>query len=297
MPPLPTSRKILVTGATGKQGGAVIEALIASKAPFQILALTRNASKAQSLASKPNVTVVEGDILNPTAIFEANKPIYGVLSVTVPGKEGAEEAQAKPLIDESIKNGVEHFVFTSVERGGNENSEKNPTNVAHFASKHRIEEYLKENSGNGSKMSYTILRPVAFMDNLSPGFYGKAFASMWGGLGDTPLQLISVHDIGLFGARAFTDPSFKNREIGLAGDELTLSQAQKVFKDTLGQDLPETYGFVGSGIKYMVSEVGTMFKWFKDVGYGVDIQALRKEEPRLQNLSTWLKESSKFPKE
>jgi hypothetical protein len=135
------------------------------------------------------------------------------------------------------------------------------------------------------------------MDNFNPGFFGKAFASMLGGLGNKPLQFISVHDIGLFGARAFTDPSFKNRAIGLAGDELTLSQAQKVFKDTLGQDLPETYGFVGSGIKYMVSEVGTMFKWFKDVGYGVDIQALRKEEPRLQNLSTWLKESSKFPKE
>ncbi|KAE9370730.1 putative NmrA-like family domain-containing protein 1 [Stipitochalara longipes BDJ] len=296
MPPVPSTRKILITGATGKQGGAVIEALIASKAPFQILALTRNASKAQSLASKPNVTVIEGDITNPASIFEANKPIYGVLSVT-PGKEGAEEAQAKPLIDESIKNGVEHFVFNSVERGGSDSSEKNPTNIPHFASKHRIEEYLKEKSGNGSKMSYTILRPVAFLDNLNPGFFGKAFASMWGGMGDKPLQLISVHDIGLFGAKAFTDPSYKNRAVGLAGDELTLAQAKKVFKDTMGQDLPETYGFVGSGIKYMVAEVGTMFKWFQDVGYGVDIPSLRKEEPRLQDLSKWLRESSKFPKE
>jgi uncharacterized protein YbjT (DUF2867 family) len=275
MPPVPNARKILVTGATGKQGGAVLEALIASKAPFQILALTRDASKAQSLASKPNVTIVQGDITNPASIFEANKPIYGVLCVTVPGKHGAEEAQAKPLIDESIKNGVEHFVFTSVDRG--DKSETNPTNIEHFASKHRIEEYLKEKSGNGNKMSYTILRPVAFMDNFNPSFFGKAFAGMIGGLGNKPLQLISVHDIGLFGARAFTDPSFKNRAIGLAGDELTLTQAKKVFKDTMGSDLPETYGFVGSGIKWMVKEVGTMFNWFQDEGYGVDIQALRKE--------------------
>lgn len=220
-----------------------------------------------------------------------------MLSVTVPSKPGDEEAQAKPLIDESIKNGVEHFVFNSVERGGPEKSEKNPTNVEHFASKHRIEEYLKERSGNGSKMSYTILRPVAFMENLNPGFFGKAFASMWSGLGDKPLQLISVHDIGLFGARAFTDPSYKNRAIGLAGDELTLAQGKKVFKDTMGFELPETYGFVGSGIVWMVKEVGTMFNWFKNEGYEVDIQALRKEEPRLQDLSKWLKESSKFPKE
>jgi uncharacterized protein YbjT (DUF2867 family) len=293
-----STKKVLITGATGKQGGAVIEALLASKAPFQILALTRDASKAQSLASKENVIVIEGDVTNPTSIFEANKPIYGVFCVTVPGKEGAEEAQAKPLIDESVKNGVEQFVFSSLDRGGPGKSEKNPTNIAHFASKHRIEEYLKEKSGNGSKMSYTILRPVAFMDNLNPtSFFGKGFASLWAGLGDKPLQLISVRDTGLFGARAFTDPSFRGRAIGLAGDELTLAQGKKVFKDTMGYDLPETFGFVGAGIKFMVKEVGTMFNWFRDEGYAVNIPELRKEEPRLQDFSKWLKESSKFTKQ
>lgn len=121
------TKKVLITGATGKQGGAVLEALIASKAPFLILALTRDASKAQALASKLNVTVIEGDVTNPASILEANKPIYGVFCVMVPGrKEGAEEAQAKPLIDELIKNGVEHFVFSSLDRGGPDRSEENP---------------------------------------------------------------------------------------------------------------------------------------------------------------------------
>lgn len=202
-----------------------------------------------------------------------------------------------PLIDESLKNGVEHFVFTSVERGGTDRSETNPTNVPHFIAKHRIEEYLKEKSDNGSKMSYTILRPVAFMDNMNPGFLGKAFASLWSTLGDKPLQLVSVRDIGLFGARAFTDPSYKNRAIGMAGDELTLAQGKKVFKETMDFDMPETYGFVGAAIRWMIAEVGLMFRFFEDEGYAVDIQALRKEEPRLQDLSKWLKESSKFPKE
>ena len=196
-----------------------------------------------------------------------------------------------------MKNDVEHFVFASVDRGGNTKSETNPTNIPHFAAKHRIEEYLKLKSSNGGKMSYTILRPVAFMDNLNPSFYGKAFASMWGGVGDKPLQLVSTRDIGVFAARAFTDPTYKNRAIGLAGDELNLSQGKRVFKETMGSDLPETYGFLGAGIKYMVKEVGTMFDWFKDEGYGVNIPELKKEEPKLQNLSEWLKESSKFPKQ
>jgi len=294
-----TSKNILVTGATGKQGGAVIDALLESKGQFQILALTRNASsaKAQSLASRPNITVVVGNPAKPAPIFDAHKSIYGVFSVTmVGGKEGQEEAQAYQLIDESVKNGVEHFVFTSVDRGGPGRSEQNITNIPHFASKHRIEEYLKEKTKDG-KMKWTLLRPVAFMDNLTPDFMGKGFTSMWAGVGNKPLQLVSCRDIGLFAARAFNNPSaYTNKAVSLAGDELTFEQGKKVFKDTLGYNIPETYSFVGSAIKWSSKEMGTMFKWFGEEGYGANIPELRKEEPRLQNLSQWLKESSGFQK-
>jgi len=293
-------RKLLIVGATGKQGGAVIDSLLAKSAPFEILALTRNASssKAQSLTSKSNIKIVEGDASSPASIFEANTPIYGVFCVTTPGKGDAEEMQAKPLIDEAIKNGVEHFVFSSVDRGGEEKSNTNPTNIHHFITKHNVEVYLKEQiAATHSKMQWTILRPVAFMDNLTPDFMGKGFASMWYGVGDKPLQLISVHDIGVFGARAFMDlNAYKGRAISLAGDELNFAQGKKVFQETEGYPMPETFGFVGSGIKWAVAEVGTMFNWFKDVGYGADIAALRKEEPKLQDFATWLKDSSKFEK-
>jgi len=206
------TKKLLITGATGKQGGAVIDALLASSTKFQILALTRdaNSTAAKALAAKPNVTIVEGDATIPAPYFDAHRPIHGVFLVTSfgMGKEGMEEAQAEPIIDDSIKNGVEHLVFTSVDRGGPEVSEQTPTHISHFASKHRIEVQLKEKiAAAGSKMQWTILRPVGFMDNLVPGFMGKIFSSMWGGVGDKPLQLISVHDIGVFGAKAFENPA------------------------------------------------------------------------------------------
>jgi len=228
------TKRLLITGATGSQGGAVIDALLANFPTFQILALTRNKSsaKAQSLASKPNVTVIEGDSTSPASIFEAHKPIHGVFLVTAfaPGKENMEEAQAHPMIDAAIKNEVEQFVFSSVDRGGAKKSEDNPTNVGHFASKHRIEKYLKErNDAAHSKMKTTILRPVAFMDNLTPDFMGKGFASVWKGIGEKPLQLISVHDIGVFAARAFADPqAYNGRAISLAGDSLNFDQGKKV---------------------------------------------------------------------
>lgn len=296
-------QKLLITGATGQQGGAVIDALLANSWPGQILALTRNvnSSRAKALAAKPNVTVVHGNPASPAAIFSANKGIDGVFLVTAftygVGKENREEVQAVPMIAEALKAGVKHIVFASIDRGGSGRTEENPTNVPHFSSKHRIEILLKEMTA-GTQMGWTFLRPVVFMDNLTPDFTGKLFTSMWRGLGDNPLQLISTHDIGLFATRVFTDPdAYKGVAISLAGDELTFAQAEQVFKEILGFDIPVTFAIVGSGMKYMLKEMGTMFAWFAVEGFGADIPALRKEEPRLQDLRTWLKESSNFKRQ
>jgi uncharacterized protein YbjT (DUF2867 family) len=90
------TKKVLIMGATGKQGGAAIEALLKSSTNFQILALTRNASSpsAQRLASNPKITVVEGDASSPLPIFEAHKSIYGVFCMTTMGKISEEDQDA-----------------------------------------------------------------------------------------------------------------------------------------------------------------------------------------------------------
>jgi uncharacterized protein YbjT (DUF2867 family) len=73
-----------------------------------------------------------------------------------------EEAQGKALVDASIANGVEYFVYSSVDRGGDEESWENPTSIPHFAAKHRIELHLRETAAD--KMMWTILRPTVFME-------------------------------------------------------------------------------------------------------------------------------------
>ncbi|KAJ2971275.1 hypothetical protein NUW58_g9462 [Xylaria curta] len=144
-------RKILVVGATGQQGSALLSELshlaTTSSGTFpnlKTLALTRKASSqnAQSLVQKYgktlNLELVEGNTQNPEPIFAAHKDIDTVFSYTTMPVEG-EEAQAKPLITASAKHGVKHFVFSSVERGGDERSWSNPTDVPHFQTKHNSE--------------------------------------------------------------------------------------------------------------------------------------------------------------
>ncbi|WWC89421.1 uncharacterized protein L201_004345 [Kwoniella dendrophila CBS 6074] len=183
------SRSILVTGATGKQGGALIEHLISKSNDFTILAVTRDAKSpsANRLSSKsPSIKLVQGDLEYPIELFKAakevspNQKIWGVFSVQAVNFKGGkiedapEVKQGISLVDESLKNNVEQFVYSSVDRGGSEKSWNNPTNVPHFATKNMIEQHLKK-STIGSSMKWSILRPVIFMDNLEPGFQSKVF--------------------------------------------------------------------------------------------------------------------------
>lgn len=299
-----TPRRFLIVGATGKQGGAVVAALLDERAnltsneQFDILCLTRDAHspKARSLESKPGVALIQGDLFHAATLFENAGPLDGVFCVTAPGRLGDEERQATALIDASVAHGVPHIVFTSVDRGGEGLSEKTPTRIPHFASKHRVEEYLKKKaSENDGKFTWTILRPVAFMDNLTPDFMGKGFASLWAQVGEKPLQLVSTKDIGKFGAEALLQPQvYKDQAVGLAGDELNFEQASKIFKEEMGYDLPRTFGFIACAIKFAMSDMGTMFEWFKTDGYGVDIQKLRLRNPEIQDFRAWLKEKSGF---
>lgn len=207
-----------------------------------------------------------------------------------------EEIQGKGLIDESIKANVKFFVYTSVDRGGDKRSYENPTNIPHFKSKHNIEQHLLAKTKNG-EMQWTILRPVAFLENYGPGFFGKAMSAMWKSVGDKPLQHISVRDIGFFAKEAFLNPDENNgKAISLAGDELTYEKANKIFRREMGYELPITYRAVGWLMQALVKELGTMFAWFKEEGYGADIEDLRKKNPKLIDWETYIVKYSGYPK-
>ncbi|KAH8893650.1 NmrA-like family protein [Thozetella sp. PMI_491] len=299
------SRAVLICGATGKQGGSVIRHLLQQQANYEILAVTRDAkapSATRLLKLSPKIKLVQGNLAEPAEIFKTAKglsqsPIWGVFSVqaAIGSSGGGELGQGKGLVDAAIAAGAKHFVYTSVDRHG-EASIDNPTNIPHFIKKHQIEHHLIDRSKN-TGMDWTILRPVAFMENFTDNFFGRVFATSWKmALKGKPLQLVAVSDIGFFAAHALLNPDeFKGRALSLAGDELTIEQMGRIFKDTTGSDLKWTYSFICSLLMWAMKDFGLMFKWFHDVGYAANISELKKIHPGLKDFETWLKTESQFP--
>lgn len=300
-------KTILVTGATGNQGSGVIEALLAAnendnKPPIKILAVTRDraSSRAQVLAANPNVSIIEGDLADPDAIFDQatvhGKLVWGVFGVQINSPE--EETQGKALVTSAVARGVQHFVYASGDRGGPEKSETDPTFVKNFAAKFSIEKHLQKLATTSPQgMTYTILRPVTFFENMTADIHGKGFARMWEQIGSRkPLQLISTRDIGFFAAQAFLYPdNHHNVAMTLVGDELTQPEAEVIFRELAGYSMPMVPCPVGSAVKFFKKDtVGDMFRWFEENGYGGNVAQCRKRFPGLMDYRTWLVERSPF---
>lgn len=302
---MPSLRKLVVTGATGKQGGALIAALQSQSSPaFTIYAVTRDTTSpsAQRLANQANVEVIRGDFGDAKAIFrQVDKP-WGLFAMTNQmAGEKLEKQQGVSLVQAAVNAGIEHIVFSATDRGGQVKSDSNPTNVPHFRSKYSVEQEIKKKSDQSDgKLTWTFLRPVAFFENLTPNFFGKGFVAMWrlNGL-DRPLQQISTADIGRIAAEAFIhadSDEYRNTAISLAGDELSPNEAAKIFQEVTGREIPATWGFVGWLLKMLSADLRLMFQWFFDEDFGVDVKALRQRYPFLRSFREWLKEESAWKK-
>ncbi|KAH7158320.1 hypothetical protein DER46DRAFT_626853 [Fusarium sp. MPI-SDFR-AT-0072] len=275
------AKAILVVGATGNQGGAVINNLLQSEASFPILAVTRDpvSSTAQSLAQKSSeIKLIQGDLDDPVSLFKniktiVSEPVWGVYFVQNPLTSNQtpeqEVKQATNFIDECINHKVRFFVYGSVDRGG-DRSFNNRTPVPHFA--------------------------TGFMDNYKPGFQAKMFLTCWKiALKNKPLQLIAVSDIGYFAAQAFMAPErYKGQAISLAGDELTFDQASRIFQEKTGQGIPLTFGIVAWLVLFFLKGIGAMFKWMQDEGFGANVQELRSSHPHLVKFETYLETQSGY---
>jgi uncharacterized protein YbjT (DUF2867 family) len=283
---LNTDKVVLVTGATGRQGGAVVRHMVPKG--WKLRALTRNPQShaAQSLAHR-GVELVQGDMEDTTSLARAAAGVYGIYSVQDFWTVGArrEIQQGKNVADAAKKADVKHFVYSSA--GG---AERN-TGIPHFDSKWEVEKHIRSLG-----LPATVIRPAGFMemyyiDQVELGILKGKLADPI--RADKPYQTIATDDIGAFVALAFERPAeFVGKELEIAGSELTNPEAAKVFSRVLGkpvkfQKLPLLLFRLVLG-----KEFYTMFRWFNEAGFKADIPGLRRAYPEihLHTLEEWLRE-------
>ncbi len=260
---------ILVTGATGKQGGAVARHLL--KTGYKVKAMTRRPESDNARLLKDlGADIVRGDYDDPPSLERALDGVWGVFAVQNTWEAGVEreEEQGKRFAELAKKKGISHYVYSSV------GSAHRGTGIPHFENKWRIEQTVR-----GLKFpSYTILRPVFFMENfLSPtSLPGLLQGKLQFGLKpETRLQMVAVDDIGRFGLMVFEQHEKMNGvEIDFAGDQRTILETADILGAAMGRKI-EFVEAAKEDIRKASEDYAIMLEWFERVGYNVDIPSLK----------------------
>jgi uncharacterized protein YbjT (DUF2867 family) len=158
--------------------------------------------------------------------------------------------------------------------------------VPHYESKWRIEEHIRELA-----LPATILRPVAFMENLlMPALPRSVFIGILrAALGRSKrLQLVSTSDVGWFAARALEEPAqYVGRTIALAGDELNVDEILDAYLKVDGH-APRPVPTPRFALRLLPRDFSSMLCWFAEHGFEANIPELRQKHPGLMSFASWL---------
>jgi uncharacterized protein YbjT (DUF2867 family) len=279
-------KTILVTGATGRQGGAAIRHLVPNG--WKLRALTRNPNgHAAKQLSGQGIEIVQGDLEDLASLEQATNGVYGIFSVQDYWVAGfrREVQQGKNLADIAKKTGVAHFVYSSV--GG---AERN-TGIAPWETKWEIEKHIRQLG-----LPATIFRPTGFMEiyhlrELEAGILMGWFLDPV--RHDKPYQSIATDDIGAFAALAFDRPTeFIGMELEIAGSELTPRQTAAVLSRVMGKPVKYRRLPMLAARILLGKDFHAMFRWLNHDGFQANIPELRRKYPEihLHSLEEWLRE-------
>ncbi|MDE3725038.1 NmrA family NAD(P)-binding protein [Nocardiopsis sp. N85] len=278
-----TKRTVLVTGATGGQGGAVARALLDRGWAVRALVRDPAAPAARALAALGAETVT-GDLDDPGSLRTAARGAHGVFSVQpcdlADPDPVTEVRRGRNVADAAADAGVAHLVYGSAAAAGH------GSGVVHFETKEEIEAYV-----GAVGVPATVLRPVYFMENWrhtlpTPGNGERVVPLALDA--DAPLQMIALADIGRITAAVFDGAAeFAGRRIDIAGDELTVRRIAEVF--TAADGVPTRFERLADAeLRAGSPEVAKMFAWIGGKGFRADIAGLRARHPGLLTLEAWL---------
>lgn len=257
--------RVLVFGATGTQGGAVVRSLLAS--PFAVSALVRDpdSDRARALADA-GASLVKADLGDRASLVAAFAGVDAAYAITTPFEHGAQEEldQGENIVAAAEEAGLPWLVLASVAA-----ADRAP--VPHFASKARIEKRLRD-----SAVPWTIVAPSYFYENV----LGSRAAIREGTL---PIALPSekpLHQVELANLGALVLAVLERREEHL-------SQRIEVAADA---PTPEAMA-AAIGVRYErvplaevrehSEDLAAMYEFLAGEGYGIDVTALRRRYPEV----------------
>ncbi|MFE6159881.1 NmrA/HSCARG family protein [Streptomyces sp. NPDC056486] len=238
-----TPAPVLVTGGTGRQGGATVRALLAAQAPVRALVRDPHTDGAKAIQTL-GAELVTGDLTDPASLARAAQDVRAVFSVQMPPFTGegfdfaGELTQATNLIEAARKAGVSQFVQSSTSGVGAHTQAPGWAEgrwaplQPYFETKQAIMDAVRR----AAFPHWTVIKPAFFMENLP----ALAPHGPDGGLAtivkpDTELALVAREDIGSAVAHAIADPDrFHTLELELASDRLTMKQIAEVLSEAWG---------------------------------------------------------------
>jgi len=278
------SRTILVVGATGRQGGAVVRHLLSDG--WYVNAISRRPYSEPALALRDmGVDVLEGDLQDQASIDRALAGAQGVFSVQDFWEHGydGEIRQGRKLIDAAVTAKIRHFVQSSMYGADREG------HLAYNQSKQQVEQYLLE-----SDLPSTILRPAFFMENLETSPWRDVI--LGGSLelpypADRPLYMVAADDIGGVAARVFDDPGrYAGQQIDLVGDATTPLEMASALTDTIGREV-HFRSVPAEEYRETSPAWAALFQWLANDTAQIDLRPLRRIYPGLTRFSRWASRS------
>ena len=214
---------LLLTGVTGKTGGASAQALLKKGIPLR--AIVRNAEKAAGLKAA-GVELVLGDVTDRAVLEKAMVGISKALMIMPNGEKQLE--LEKQFVDVAKQAGVKHVIkMSSIEAVADA---KSPIPKIHYAS----EQYLMT-----SGLGWTMVKPNFFMQNFlgSAGTIkeqGKIFLPM----GEGKTVMADTRDIGAVVAAVMTGTGHEGKSYEITGPEvLSFADAAARFSKVLGRKI------------------------------------------------------------
>lgn len=269
------SPTVLVMGATGRQGGAVIDELLARGYAVRGMARKPQGKKGLELDAK-GVTVVPGDYGDKNSLVAAMTGVDGAFFYS--GFSRDELDEGLNVIEAARETDLKHLVYSSGAAAA-------PGHGMEGAAKMQVELALRD-----SGVPFSVIRPVAFMEN----FRGQQKRTIEKGVVDSRasdriVYFIAIRDIGFFAAEVFDDPAeWLGRGEDIAGDQMTLAELTATFGKVLGKDVAYVRRPLEEFLRGFPPSLRPLFRWYDEIGYSVDTAKWRKRYPKLMTLEQYL---------